>query len=182
MNKVVFGILACLSTLQMGNAQQNKGGIEGKKAPEIKVDEWVHVPEGEKEPTKEELEGKVIYMYCYQSWCPGCHSSGFPTLKKVSEEFKDDDEVKFMVVQTVFEGFSTNSPEKWEGIATKFDLSHIPFGHSGSVEKRSQVMADFKTRGTPWTVIIGKDGVVKYNAFHIKPDVAISMINKLKIE
>lgn len=41
-------------------------------------------------------------------------------------------------------------------------------------------MSGFKTRGTPWTIIIGKDGIVKYNSFHIKPETAIKLIDTLK--
>jgi len=64
--------------------------------------------------------------------------------------------------------------------AEKYQLKGIPVGQSGSRDKRSAIMADFNTRGTPWTIIIGKDGIVKYNSFHIKPDAAIKLINELK--
>jgi len=85
-----------------------------------------------------------------------------------------------MAIHTVFEGFSTNTPSKWKNIAEKYKLTHLPFAHSGSQQKRSAIMNDFNTRGTPWTIIIGKDGKVKYNAFHIKPDDAVKLINTLK--
>jgi len=167
-----------LSLLQTVYAQE-RGGILGKEAPEIKVDQWMHVPDGEEAPTKENLKGKVIYMYCYQSWCPGCHSSGFPTLKKVSDHYKENDDVAFVVVHTVFEGFSTNTPDKWKDIATKYELTNLPFAHSGKKDERSAVMRDFRTRGTPWAIIIGKDGKVKFNGFHIKPESAINLIDEL---
>ncbi len=178
MTKTITGIIC---SLQFASAQQ-KGGILGKEAPEIKVDQWVHIPKGLKEPTTKSLKDKVIYMYCYQSWCPGCHSSGFPTLKELSEKFKDSKDVEFIVVHTVFEGFSTNTPEKWKSVATRHSLQNLRFAHSGSKDKKSQIMSDFKTRGTPWTVIIGKDGIVKFNGFHIPPDQAIKLIDQLKKE
>ena len=161
-------------------AQSSKGGIQGKKAPEIKVDQWVSLPKGSKAPTPESLKGKVIYLYCFQSWCPGCHSSGFPTLQKVSQHFRGDDDVQCITVQTVFEGFHTNTPQKALAMANKYKLTGIPVGHSGSKGKESSIMAKFRTRGTPWTIIIGKDGIVKYNSFHIKPNTAIQLIEKLK--
>ncbi|MDB9741658.1 thioredoxin-like domain-containing protein [Akkermansiaceae bacterium] len=179
MKKLLLGLTAILISAQCIYAD---GGIKGQKAPEILVDEWVNIPKGEEIPNKKNLAGKVVYLYCYQSWCPGCHSSGFPTLQKVSEEFKDSENVEFLVVQTVFEGFSTNSPEKWQGIAEKFHLTHLRFGHSGSEEKPSKLMRNFKTRGTPWVIIIGKDGNVEYNAFHIKPDSAVALMKKLEAE
>ena len=54
------------------------------------------------------LEGRWALVKCFQSWCPGCHSSGFPTLKKVIEAYGENNDVAIATVQTTFEGFSTN--------------------------------------------------------------------------
>jgi thiol-disulfide isomerase/thioredoxin len=173
-------LLTILATSCTSQAEKPKGGILDQKAPAITADQWVSLPPGAKAPTPESLKGKVIYLYCFQSWCPGCHSSGFPTLQKVSTHFKDDKAVQCIAIQTVFEGFGTNTSEKALAVAKKYKLTGIPVGHSGSKEKRSAIMSGFKTRGTPWTIIIGKDGIVKYNDFHIKPEAAIKLIDKLK--
>ena len=121
---IAIGGVLTGSIIATGSANQ-KGGIEGQEAPEIKVDKWMNLPKGQAVPDKASLKGKVVYMYCYQSWCPGCHSSGFPTLKKVSDTFKNSKDVKFVVVQTVFEGFGVNSPDKWKNIAEKYKLAHF---------------------------------------------------------
>ena len=173
-------IFALLITACSAQSKKHKGGILNQTAPAITVDQWVSLPEGSTAPTPESLKGKIIYLYCFQSWCPGCHSSGFPTLQKVSNHFKNDSDVQFIAVQTVFEGFHSNTPAKALKMVKDYKLSGIPVGHSGTQEKRSAIMSGFKTRGTPWTIIIGKDGIVKYNSFHIKPDAAIMMIDKLK--
>lgn len=180
MTKTILFSLLVLASSSIANAQKSKGGILGQEAPAITADQWVSLPAGAKAPTPDSLKGKVVYLYCFQSWCPGCHSSGFPTLQKVSTHFKDDKEVKCITIQTVFEGFSTNTSQKALDMAKKYNLTGIPVGHSGSPQKRSAIMSGFKTRGTPWTIIIGKDGIVKYNSFHIKPDAAIKLIDTLK--
>lgn len=41
-------------------------------------------------------------------------------------------------------------------------------------------MSGFRTRGTPWTIIIAPDGTVKFNGFHIKPEAAKKLITSLK--
>ncbi len=179
MHRVLFLFTIFLSACS-AQAEKPKGGILGLKAPPISADQWVSLPAGTKAPTPESLKGKVIYLYCFQSWCPGCHSSGFPTLQKVSTHFQDDKAVQCITIQTVFEGFGTNTSEKALAVAKKYKLTGIPVGHSGSKVKRSTIMSGFKTRGTPWTIIIGKDGVVKYNDFHIKPAAAIKLIDELK--
>jgi len=177
MKKIVYGLIALWNVALVFG-----GGILGQDAPELKVEEWVSLPNGQEVPTLQNMRGKVIYIYCYQSWCPGCHSSGFPALKEVSDFYMRDEDVKFIAIQTVFEGWATNTPERWKGVANKFGLQDLPFAHSGSEHQRSQVMIDYKSRGTPWTIIIGKDGKVKFNAFHIKPQSAIALIDKLKNE
>mgnify|MGYP002027937591 CR=1 FL=1 len=84
-------------------------GILNQKAPSWSVDQWLGLPDGKKALDVADFKGKVLYLYCFQSWCPGCHSHGFPTLQKAMKHFKGDEEVAFVAVQTVFEGFSSNT-------------------------------------------------------------------------
>ena len=179
MRKVALTV--CLSAMLIGNAA---AGVKGKLAPELRVDEWVNLPQGQtKGPKlKEEWKGKVVYLYFFQSWCPGCHSSGFPTLKALEKEFGSDEQVRFAAVQTVFEGFGTNTIEAAKKIVTKYKLEGIPVGQSGKKSKESLVMADFQTRGTPWTVVIGKDGTVHFEGFHLQPKEGKRLLKRLKKE
>ena len=153
----------------------------GRSAPELKVDSWVHLPKGSTvgPSLQKDWKGKVVYLYFFQSWCPGCHSSGFPTLKTLQEQFSGNPEVKFATVQTVFEGFSTNTEEAAKKIVERYKLQNMPVGQSGSPENRSKVMRAFQTRGTPWTVIIGKDGKVAFEGFHFKPKQGEALIEQL---
>jgi len=82
-------------------------------------------------------------------------------------------------VQTVFEGFSTNTRDRaWE-TAREYKLT-IPVGHSGTDNRRSVLMQRYRTGGTPWVVVIDKKGIVRYNAFRITPDRAQNMIDELR--
>ena len=58
----------------------------------------------------------------------------------------------------------------------------MPFAQSGSREDKSKVMRAYRTRGTPWTMIIDKKGVIRYGDFHITPADAAKLIEKLKAE
>lgn len=159
-----------------------KHALLGKPAPQWEVGPWYQLPEGKDSLDISDFKGKVLYMYCFQSWCPGCHSRGFPTLQKVSEKYKDDDDVGFVVFQTVFEDRAdkpVNTFENLKKVAAKFSLT-MPFAQSGSREDKSKVMRAYKTRGTPWTVIIDRKGVIRYSGFHITPDEASTLIEELK--
>ena len=97
-------------------------------------------------------------------------------MKQVMEHFKDKEDVAFLAVQTTFEGHSTNTFERGQAVMKKFDLT-IPFGQDGDEKTRPQLMRDYQTRGTPWTIIIDPKGVIRYSTFHIERDAAVEMID-----
>ncbi len=171
----VFLFILILASL----AQAQTRGIVNQPAPEWQVKQWFQLEDGKDSLDVSDFEDKVIYLYCFQSWCPGCHSHGFPTLQKVIEAYKDDPDVAIVAVQTTFEGFSQNGLAQAKQVAQKYNLD-IPIGQSGSPGERSQLMRNYRTGGTPWTVIIDRQRIVRYNDFHIAPEQAIAMIASLK--
>ena len=101
------------------------------------------------------------------------------TLKEVSEHFVASDDVAFVAVQTVFEGFGANTSEKALATVQSFDLD-IPVGHdTGSDNRHSTLMARYRSGGTPWTIIIDRDGIVQFNGFQIESKEAIRLIDRL---
>ena len=154
-------------------------GIVGTKAPEVWASEWRNLPAGEERFSVIQNRGKVIYLFFFQSWCPGCHSRGFPTLNQVIGAFKNNKDVVFATIQTVFEGMAVNSPSKAVSTAKEFGLS-IPIGHdSGRSGQRSLTMNRYRSGGTPWVVIIDRSGHVRFDGFHIKPKRAINLVKSL---
>ena len=106
---------------------------------------------------------------------------GFPTLKKLTEAFEGNPKVVFLAVQTVFEGYSYNTVEKLRSNQLKYKVK-IPMAHApGNPESHSspEIMRNYRSGGTPWTVIINPDGRVAYNHFHIEPISAVALIEKL---
>ncbi|MFQ5651559.1 MAG: peroxiredoxin family protein [bacterium] len=154
-------------------------GILNQKAPAWKVKEWLNLPAGKPSLEITDFKGKVIYLYCFQAWCPGCHAHGFPTLQEVIREFKDDPDVAIIAVQTTFEGFAHNGLKQAREVAKRYSLD-IPVGQSGTRREHSKLMASYRNGGTPWTIIIDKEGIVRYNDFHIAPANAIKVIQRLK--
>jgi len=160
----------------------DKYGILGEKAPELNLDTWID-GDGLKKKTLrlKDLRGKVIYMYFFQDWCPGCHSHGFPTLKALSQKFKSNPDVFFIAVQTTFEGFSINTQDKLIANQKKYDIN-IPMAHdAGNRKNRAlpKTMIRYRSGGTPWTVIIDPEGIVVYNQFHITQKKAVATIQEL---
>ena len=55
------------------------------KAPEFDVNQWINAVGNETEAIKlSDFKGKFKVVYCFQSWCAGCHNKGLSDLKKWS--------------------------------------------------------------------------------------------------
>ncbi len=80
---------------------------------------------------------------CFQHWCPGCHSHGFPTLQKLIKALGDRG-FAFAAVQTVFEGAESNTFERLRETQLRYGLK-IPFGHDPVIGRASSLMADYGT-------------------------------------
>jgi len=159
-----------------------KYGIDGFKAHELEVDHWV---DANGKPTESinlsHYDGKFKVIYCFQSWCPGCHSRGLPALQEMTKALKNNDSVAFLAVQTVFEGHHENTFDKIMEIQEKYGLE-IPFGHDPGDEdshNRSKVMQHYRTGGTPWFIFIDQNNNVVFNDFHLNVEKAIEFLNTI---
>lgn len=95
------------------------------------------------------------------------------------EHYQDDPDVAIVAVQTVFEGFETNTADKLAPTARQYGLE-IPFGHDpGPDGQRSSVLKGYQTGGTPWVIVMDPAGVVRFNDFHLEPEKAIELIDRL---
>jgi thiol-disulfide isomerase/thioredoxin len=151
------------------------------KAQEFDVPTWVDANGNKIDQVKlADFKDKFKVVFCFQSWCPGCHSKGFPDLKKMVDALKHNDNVIFLAIQTVFEGFEENTFEKMLENQKKYDLQ-IPFGHDAGSDGKSQsnFMQNYKTGGTPWFVFIDKNDNIVFTDFHLKVDAAIEFLNTI---
>lgn len=150
------------------------------KAPELRVTQWIDA-NGNPMHSPVQLAdyiGKFKVIYCFQHWCPGCHKAGLPSLQKMVKALQDNDNVKFMAIQTVFEGASKNTFDKIIETQKEYALN-IPFGHddgSQHNESRSTTMTDYQTGGTPWFIFIDEKGNIVFADFHLNTAAAIEFL------
>lgn len=166
-----------------GKQRSTRYGIAGQMAPELNLSNWIDAAGKATASVRlADLRGKVVYLYFFQDWCPGCHSHGFPTLQALQNEFAGDQEIQLLAVQTAFEGRVFNTESKLRKNQTKYDLK-IPMAHDGGRGGKHglpMTMANYRTGGTPWTVIINKEGQVVFNDYHIDLERAIWALKELK--
>jgi thiol-disulfide isomerase/thioredoxin len=148
------------------------------KAPEFGVKEWIDAHGYKSRAIKlSDFRGKFKVVYCFQSWCPGCHKKGFPDLQKMVKTLKGNENVAFLAIQTVFEGHEENTFDKIIETQKQYDLK-IPFGHDAGDDGKSisNVMKNYQTAGTPWFLFIDKHDNVVFSDFHLNPDAAIEVL------
>ena len=162
-------------------ANQVDYGIVGYMAPDWGVERWIDANGLPTELNLNDFDWKIRVIFCFQSWCKGCHQIGFPILKQMVNALKDDDRIAFFAVQTVFEGQEENTFEKIKEIQKQYNLK-IPFGHDPGDESTgniSKIMHNYRTGGTPWFIVIGTGGSVIYNDFQIDAEKAVKVLKKL---
>jgi len=167
-----MGLSAMAIGINSGNAHaqaQSTRGIVGRKAPELDIDYWIDAEGKSSHFSMAESHGKWVFLKCFQNWCPGCHSSGFPALKAFSDRFHEHPDVAIAAVQTVFEGYESNSREAVRKLQLRYELP-IVMGHDqGNQETREvpSTMRNYRTGGTPWLVLINPEGVVVFDGFQV---------------
>ena len=164
--------------------QKKKYGIEGQQAHELALDiEWVDKDGNEREAIQlSNYKNKFKVIYGFQAWCPGCHSRGLPALKKMVDALKENDQVAFFAIQTVFEGARANTKEKMLEIQKKYELP-IPFGHdvgNKQTGNRSSTMYNYRTGGTPWFIFINQNDTVVFNDYHLDVEKAIDFLKEVQ--
>ncbi|WP_437397276.1 peroxiredoxin family protein [Flagellimonas lutimaris] len=148
------------------------------KAPEFYVKDWIDANGSKIEPIRlSDFEGKFKIVYCFQSWCPGCHSKGLPDLQKMVNALQGNNNVVFLAVQTVFEGYHENTYDKMMETQKQYALK-IPFAHDAGNDgkSRSNIMTNYQTGGTPWFLFIDKNNDVVFGDFHLNPEAAIQFL------
>lgn len=173
----MMGFAALTSTGLQGNSIANesadnklpKYGIQGYEAPELDIDYWIDADGDRSKFSILDSRGKWVLLKCFQNWCPGCHASGFPTLQAFANEFHNHPKVAIAGIQTVFEGFSTNTQDAVRELQLEYELP-ILMGHdAGDPEgfRTPDTMLKYRTGGTPWIILIDPEGIVAFNDFQV---------------
>ena len=150
--------------------------LVGEPAPPWNVEEWFQLPEGKTSLTPADFAGKVVYLFCFQSFSKGSHTHGFQRLQKLVGMYEGRTDVAFVAVQTVYENFRHNTRARAELEMRRYRFE-IPFGHDA--RDGSRIKKAYRTQGTPWVIVIDKRGIVRFSDFHTPPEQARKLIDRL---
>jgi len=104
--------------------------------------------------------------------------------KKIEERYAKAEDVVSFHVQTVFEGEHTNTPAHGLKEAKSHGIA-VPVGFDGHVDgaRLSDMLQRYGAGGTPWTIVIDKKGIVRFNDFTPdEPSKLNALIDKLRAD
>ncbi|MDZ4741678.1 MAG: TlpA disulfide reductase family protein [Alphaproteobacteria bacterium] len=139
-------------------------------APEFAVSQWFNT----KVPlTLEALRGRPVLLHAFQMLCPGCVAHGTPQTERAHRLFRDT-ELQVIGIHTVFEHHAAMTPVSLEAFIHEYRLS-FPIGvdQPGMASPMPVSMERFQMRGTPTSILIGRDGTIRHHGFGQSDDMSL---------
>jgi len=127
----------------------------GKEAPDLQTAQWINA-----EPTPlDSLEGQVVLIDFFQMICPGCERAR-PIIESLQEELGDEG-LAVVGVGVAFEATDIQSTEAIVAYVEEMDFQYPVALDEGLRE----TFAAYHGMGSPWTVLVGRDGTVRHAGF-----------------
>lgn len=139
-------------------------------APELSVSEWFNTTTP---LTLAALRGRPVFLHTFQVLCPGCIAEAIPQVKRIERVFANTD-LEIIGIHTVFEHHAAMSPVTLQAFLHEYRLKS-PVGVD-LAEEGSDIpvtMRRFGLRGTPSSVLIGRDGSILHHVFGVEDDIAV---------
>jgi peroxiredoxin len=142
-------------------------------APELAISRWFNTKEN---LTLASLKGRIVVLHAFQMLCPACVAHGTPQAERVHRMFGGSD-LTVIGVHTVFEHHAAMTPVSLEAFIHEYRLT-FPIGvdEAGKGTPLPVTMARYQMRGTPTTIVIGRDGKVRHHGFGQEQDLALGVI------
>lgn len=143
------------------------------EAPELIVTQWFNVPYP---ISLEQLRGRVVVLHAFQMLCPGCVSHGTPQAQELHRRFSGPD-VVVIGLHSVFEHHAAMTPVSLEAFIHEYKLT-FPIGVDtpASHGPIPETMARYRMRGTPTTIVIDRQGLVRAHQFGTVDDLSLGFL------
>jgi peroxiredoxin len=142
-------------------------------APEWSVSQWFNAAAP---ITPGGLRGRVVMLHAFQMLCPGCVAHGTPQAQRAHQLFRNTD-LAVVGLHTVFEHHAAMTPVSLEAFIHEYRLT-FPIGvdEASGDSPLPQTMRRYEMRGTPTTILIGRDGTLRHHGFGQEDDLALGAI------
>lgn len=143
---------------------------DARLSPEIAASAWFNTPAP---LTLAGLRGRPVFLHAFQLLCPGCVSQALPQVKRIERTFAGTD-LKVIGIHTVFEHHAAMTPVTLQAFLHEYRLASpvaVDLAEEGS--EIPVTMRRLGLRGTPSSILIGRDGTVLSHVFGIEDDIAV---------
>ena len=143
---------------------------ETRLAPEIAASAWFNTP---RTLTLAGLRGKPVFLHAFQLLCPGCVSDAIPQVRRIERVFAGSD-LQVIGIHTVFEHHAAMTPVTLQAFLHEYRLTSpvaVDLAEDGS--DLPVTMRRYGLRGTPSSILIGRDGQILNHAFGVEDDIAV---------
>lgn len=124
-------------------------------APELAVDEWL----GDVTPSLESLRGKVVLVDFFQIICPGCKRAK-PLIEDLQAKYADKG-LEVIGIATAFENLESQQKDAIKSYVAQNDFKW-PVGVDVDL---SETFTRYAAMGSPWTVLIDREGKIRHADF-----------------
>lgn len=139
-------------------------------APELAVSEWFNTAAP---LTLAALRGRVVFLHAFQVLCPGCVAAAIPQVQRIERTFAGTD-LQVIGLHTVFEHHAAMPPLTLKAFLREYRLtSPVGVDAADGTSAIPVTMRRFAWRGTPSSVLIGRDGRILHRTFGVDEDIVV---------
>jgi len=139
-------------------------------APELAVSTWFNTPEP---LSLEALRGRVVLLHAFQLLCPDCVAQSIPQIQRIERVFAKTD-LQVVGLHTVFEHHEAMWPVTLEAFLHEYRIaSPVGVDMADGQSPIPVTMRRYGFRGTPSSVLIGRDGSILHQTFGVEEDLAV---------
>lgn len=141
-----------------------------KLAPELAVSDWFNTTAP---LTLAGLRGRVVFLHSFQLLCPGCVSAALPQVQRIERAFAHTD-LQIVGLHTVFEHHAAMSPTTLKAFLHEYRVkSPVGVDAADGASDIPVTMRRYALRGTPSSVLIGRDGPIVHQVFGVEDDIVV---------
>lgn len=138
--------------------------------PELAVSEWFNTAAP---LSLAALRGRPVYIHTFQLLCPGCVTGSIPQVQRIERIFRHTD-LQVIGIHTVFEHHAAMTPVTLRAFLHEYRISHpVGVDLADDTSDIPVTMGRFGLRGTPSSLLIGRDGAIVHQAFGVEDDIAV---------
>jgi len=141
-------------------------------APELVVERWFNTPQP---ISLDRLRGRPVLLHTFQMLCPGCVAHAIPQVQRIARMLRDT-ELVVIGLHTVFEHHAAMTPVSLEAFLHEYRINYpVGVDAAGAHGPVPQTMAAYGLQGTPSTLLIDRQGLIRYSGFGQEDDIAIGL-------